>query len=153
MLKIFFGLIVALFGAANFVTAADTNTVRSVIPAIPEGRMVDSNTMQQVYDTVKTPFKYGVVLQGASTNEYVDCPSVCRYGDHWYMMYVAITNKIGYQTFLARSDDLLHWKKLGKIVPFTRTNDWDAWQEDGGVSLEDYQWDGSHQLEKFNGRC
>jgi len=145
-------LAIALFGAAASLVAADTNLVRTIIPAIPEGRMVDSNTMRQVYDAVKTPFKYGVILEGASTNELLDCPSVFRQANHWYMMYVAITNKVGYQTFLARSDDLLHWKKLGKILPFTRTNDWDAWQEDGGVALEDYEWDGSHELEKFKGR-
>ena len=142
----------ALFGTANLVLAAETNLVRTAIPAIPEGRMADTNTMQQIYDAVKTPFKYGVVLAGASTNEYVDCPSVFRHGGHWYMMYVAITNKVGYQTFIARSDDLRHWQKLGKVLSFTQTNDWDAWQEDGGIALADYHWEGSHDLEKFDGR-
>ena len=67
------------------------------------------------------------------------------------MMYVAITNKVGYQTFLARSDDLLHWTKLGKILPFS-DNGWDAWQADGGIALADYHWDGTHELEKFDGK-
>jgi predicted GH43/DUF377 family glycosyl hydrolase len=125
---------------------------RTVIPAIAATRDVETNVMQQVYDAVKTPFKYGVVLTGAGTNEYVDCPSVFRRGDHWYLMYVAISNKVGYQTFLARSDDLLHWQKLGKILSFTQTNQWDAWQADGGIALVDYHWNGSHEPEKFDGK-
>ncbi len=146
-------LCLVLAGAGIFSSpAAETNSVRAVIPAIPEGRLVDTNTLQRIYDEVKTPFKYGVVLTGGGTNELVDCPSVFRSDGHWFMMYVAISNKVGYQTFLARSDDLLHWEKLGKILSFTTTNDWDAWQEDGGIALADYRWDGSHELEKFDGK-
>jgi predicted GH43/DUF377 family glycosyl hydrolase len=110
---------------------------------------VDTNTLQQIYDEVKTPFKFGVVIKGESTNVLVDCPTVFRSGETWYMMYVAISNKVGYQTFLAKSDDLLHWEKLGKILSFTATNQWDAWQADGAVALCDYRWDGTHEPEKF----
>src|SRR5262249_51823615 len=117
-----------------------------------EGRLVDTNTLAQVYEEVKTPYKYGVVLKGGSTNELIDCPSIFRRDGHWYMMYVAISNKVGYQTFLARSDDLLHWDNLGRILSFTTTNDWDAWQDDGSFALCDYHWEGSHDLEKYNGR-
>jgi hypothetical protein len=44
----------------------------------------------------------------------VDCPSVFRHGSAWFMLYVCTTNKVGYETHLARSDDLLHWTPLGK---------------------------------------
>jgi predicted GH43/DUF377 family glycosyl hydrolase len=142
-------LIAALFSTVA-VNYAD-EPKRLVIPAKPAGRVVDESAMQKVYGQVKTPFKYGVVLKGADTNELVDCPSVFRSGDRWYMMYVAITNKVGYQTFLASSDDLLHWTKLGIILPFS-TNGWDAWQADGGIALADYRWDGTHQLEKFDNK-
>src|ERR1035437_8274501 len=141
-----------LFFSVMAISAAETNSIRAIIPDKPEGRLVDTNTMAQIYDEVKTPLKYGVVLKGAGTNEFVDCPSIFRSGGHWYMMYVAITNKVGYQTFLARSDNLLHWEKLGKILSFTKTNEWDAWQADGGVALADYNWNGSHELEKFDGK-
>lgn len=147
--KMFF---IAWCVAVNFLSAADTNSVRAVIPAIPAGRLVNTNTMTKIFDEVKTPFKYGVVIQGAGTNEFVDCPSIFRSGKHWFMMYVAITNQVGYQTFLAQSDDLLHWEKLGKILSFTPTNQWDAWQADGGIALCDYRWDGSHEREKFDGK-
>ena len=141
----------ALMFASQSAATADTSP-RDVIPAIPESRIVDTNLMQQIYEEVKTPFKYGVVLTGATTNELVDCPSIFRSGSRWYMMYVANSNKVGYQTFLARSDDLLHWQKTGKILSFTRTNDWDAWQADGGIALVDYRWNGSHEPEKFDRR-
>jgi predicted GH43/DUF377 family glycosyl hydrolase len=140
------------FLALAWLAALVPASAREVIPAIPETRLVETNTLAQIYDEVKTPFKYGVVIQGASTNELVDCPTVFRSGGHWYMMYVAISNEVGYQTFLARSDDLLNWKKLGKILSFTPTNQWDAWQADGAIALCDYHWDGTHEPEKYAGK-
>lgn len=125
---------------------------RTVLPAMGETRSVATKVMQTIYDEVKTPYKFGVVLSGASANELVDCPSVFQHGSKWYMMYVANSNKVGYQTYLAKSDDLLHWEKLGRILSFTMTNAWDAWQADGGIALCDYHWNGSHELEKFNGK-
>jgi predicted GH43/DUF377 family glycosyl hydrolase len=145
------GLLCLLSSAGAPARAAETNPVRAIVPARPEGRGVDTNTMERIYDQVKTPFKYGVVLKGEDTNELVDCPGVFRSGKHWYMMYVAITNKIGYQTHLARSDDLLHWEKLGKILSFAETG-WDAWQADGGMALADYHWEGTHELQKYDGK-
>lgn len=145
-------LTVILLALSRRPAAADLPPPRQVIPAKTGGAAVDAVTMQQIYEDVKTPYKYGVVLPSAGTNELVDCPSLFRQGKHWYMMYVAITNQIGYQTCLARSDDLLHWTKLGKVLTFPATNQWDAWQADGGVALADYHWEGTHALEKFQGR-
>ena len=96
MLKHLLAVLAVILGFAQVLLAADTNEVRTVIPAIPEGRLVDAHTLAQIYDEVKTPFKYGVVIRGGGTNEFVDCPSIFCRGDHWYMMYVAITNKVGY---------------------------------------------------------
>jgi predicted GH43/DUF377 family glycosyl hydrolase len=138
--------------SAAFLSAAETNLLRAVIPAIPVTRLVDTNTMAKIFDEVKTPFKYGVVIRGADPDELVDCPTVFRSGGRWFMMYVAISNQVGYQTFLAKSDDLLHWQPLGKILSFTRTNDWDAWQADGSIALCDYRWEGGHEPEKYQGR-
>ena len=53
----------------------------------------------------------------------LDCPSVFRHGDAWFMVYVCM-NKVGYETHLARSADLLEWEPLGKILPF-RDDGWD----------------------------
>jgi hypothetical protein len=53
------------------------------------------------------------------------------------MLYVAISNGVGYETFLASSDDLLNWRKLCRILSFSQGG-WDAWQADGGLALVDY---------------
>jgi predicted GH43/DUF377 family glycosyl hydrolase len=108
---------------------------------VPAGRM------RQIYDEVKTPFKYGVILR-PDEGQMLDCPSVFRRRDAWYMMYVCM-NKVGYETHLARSRDLLHWEPLGTILPFARTG-WDAWQGAGFVALQDHRWGGSYELEPFD---
>ena len=118
-------------------------------PSAP-GKVVPPSVMQQIHDEVKTPNKYGVVLKGGE-GELVDCPNVFRHGDTWYMMYVAIKDKVGYETYLARSEDLLHWEKLGKILSFRREG-WDVWQADGGIALYDTQWNGRHALGRHGGR-
>ncbi len=115
----------------------------------PEGT-ISPERMQQVYDEVKTPFKHGVVIRGEE-NQLVDCPSVFRKDGVWYMLYVGASNKIGYETFLARSTDLLTWEKLGKILSFPPEG-WDQWQLDGGISLCDTTWGGSSELQSFDGK-
>ena len=115
----------------------------SVIPAKPAGPPVSPETMNRVFAEAKTPFKYGIVVRGADHNA-VDCPSVFRYRKNWYMAYVCM-DKVGYETLLARSDDLLHWETLGKILAFRKTG-WDAWQADGGIALQECAWGGSGEL-------
>jgi predicted GH43/DUF377 family glycosyl hydrolase len=100
---------------------------------------------------VKTPHKFGVVLP-AGPGEMVDCPNVFRHEGRWYMMFVAIRDKVGYETWLARSDDLLRWDRLGRILPFPREG-WDAWQVDGGLALYDTRWTGgTHRLAQHDGK-
>jgi predicted GH43/DUF377 family glycosyl hydrolase len=106
--------------------------------------------MRQVYEEVKTPFKHGVVIRGEA-NQMVDSPSVFRHDGQWYMVYIAITGKVGYETFLARSPDLLHWEKLGKILGFPQDG-WDRWQRAGGVALCDPTWGGTSGLQAFDGK-
>jgi predicted GH43/DUF377 family glycosyl hydrolase len=111
---------------------------------------VSRAVMQKVFEEVKTPFKYGVVMQ-RPPDRSIDCPCVFRYNDHWYMMYVEYTPSEGYQTMLATSDDLLAWKNLGTILPF-RKEGWDAWQADAGLALIDTAWGGSMAPEKFDNK-
>jgi predicted GH43/DUF377 family glycosyl hydrolase len=111
---------------------------------------VAADLMQDIYDRTKTPFKYGIVLQPPKDGLY-DCPSVFRYADRWYMLFVSSTAKIGYETHLAVSDDLLNWQPLGKILSF-REDGWDHWQADGGISLVDVRWDGDHAPQSFDGK-
>lgn len=135
-------VLAALASTAVF-AEADARPVAIPLPDIPV-RKVDAGAMQRIYDEVKTPFKYGVIIKGEE-GELVDCPNVFRHDGRWYMIYVGIRDKIGYETYLARSDDLLHWKKLGKILTH-RGQGWDAWQADAGLALYDTNWDGTHEL-------
>jgi predicted GH43/DUF377 family glycosyl hydrolase len=113
---------------------------------------VPQRVMEQVYQESRTPHKFGIVLRAEAEQEVVDCPSVFRHGGRWYMMYVALVReKIGYQTYLAASDDLLRWTKLGVILPFRRDG-WDAWQADGGIALQTCTWGGSYELGTHGGR-
>ena len=60
-------------------------------------------------------------------------------------------DKVGYETYLARSADLLHWEKLGKIMSFP-PDGWDRWQAAGGVALCDPTWGGSSELQTYDGK-
>ena len=89
--------------------ALSQSTRPSIVPAKTGGKLVPASVMERVYEEAKTPFKYGVVVR-PEADQWVDCPTVFRGKDgNWYMIYVGITGKVGYQTFLARSDDLLKW--------------------------------------------
>ncbi len=112
---------------------------------------VPHSMMERVYEETRTPHKVGIVLRAEGEGS-VDCPSVFRHGGEWYMMYVGIgRDKTGYETHLAASDDLLTWRKLGKVLSFRRDG-WDAWQADGGIALQDPTWGGSYELDTHDGK-
>ena len=67
---------------------------------------VPQETMKKVYETVKTPYKYGLVLVPERDEDMVDSPTVFREKGKWYMTYV-LFDSTGYETWLAESDDLL----------------------------------------------
>lgn len=105
--------------------------------------------MKLIFEEVKTPFKYGIVLRPAK-NESIDCPNVFRFRGKWYMVYVGITEKVGYETFLAESDNLLDWKPRGKILPFADAG-WDRWQAAGSIALANSEWGGDNKLQSYRG--
>ena len=135
------GLLAATLAAAE----------RPPVTPFPAGkpRLVPDQIMRGIHDEVKTPHKYGVILRGTE-GELLDCPNVFRHGGRWYMMFAANRDKVGYETHLAVSDDLLHWERLGKILSFTKQG-WDAWQGDGGLALYDTAWGGSNTLGTHDG--
>jgi predicted GH43/DUF377 family glycosyl hydrolase len=145
-------LAVSLAGLAGVVAAPPQESAPPI--PIPEAlravREVPTTVMQRVYDAVKTPYKYGVILRPRE-GESVDCPNVFRHGDRWYMLYVGIRNEVGYETRLAVSDDLLSWTPLGTVLPF-RDSGWDRWQADGSLALVDPEWGGSSALQPHEGR-
>ena len=120
------------------------------LDADKDSKAVPLERMRQVYEEVKTPFKYGVVIRGEA-NQLVDSPSVFRKDGQWYMVYASITERVGYETCLARSADLLKWEKLGKILSF-RPDGWDRWQRAGYLALSDTTWGGSCELQTYDGK-
>ncbi len=108
--------------------------------------------MEAIYNEVKTPFKYGIVLQPPAGKK-VDCPNVFRHGSKWFMVYVLFENDPqGYTTQLAESDDLIRWKSLGTILPRGLSNAWDSANAGGGVALFDTKWGGNNKLQTYRGR-
>jgi beta-xylosidase len=113
---------------------------------------ISQERMQAIYDEVKTPYKYGIVLD-PPPGKKLDCPNVFRYGRKWFMVYVQLENQPqGYTTQLAESDDLLTWKPLGTILPRGDSNAWDGANAGGGVALFDTKWGGSNKLKTHRGR-
>ena len=125
------------------ILSAEEKSRAEVIKIETTGKIVASEIMRKIYEEVKTPYKYDVILKGKE-GEYVDCPSVFRYGDKWYMVYIIFDGR-GYETALACSDDLLKWTVKGKILTL-RQNTWDANQVAGYAALQDTRWGGSYKL-------
>ncbi|HEY6505337.1 MAG TPA: glycosylase [Chitinophagaceae bacterium] len=119
-------------------------------------KQVPQQVMQQVYDEIKTPYKYGMVITPENDSKKIDCPSVFRKGKNWYMTYIVFDGR-GYETWLAKSKNLLNWKTLGRIMSFGDTSDannmeWDVNQRAGYIALQDTKWGGSYELQKFDGK-
>jgi len=117
---------------------------------------VPAAVMEKIYNEVKTPYKYGLVIAPADNSKKIDCPSVFRKGKDWYMTYL-IFNGRGYETWLSKSKDLLQWESLGRILSFSDTSNpaityWDANQKAGYIALQDTKWGGSYELQKFEQR-
>jgi len=117
---------------------------------------VPQQRMEQVYNEVKTPFKYGLVIVPEDSLKQIDCPSVFRKGNRWYMTYIKFDGR-GYQTWLAKSKDLLHWKTIGKLMSFGDTTNrtsmaWDANQRAGYIALQDTKWGGSYAVDRYDGK-
>jgi predicted GH43/DUF377 family glycosyl hydrolase len=111
---------------------------------------VPDSIMQRVYEQVKTPYKYGLVIVPADNGKKLDCPTVFRKGKNWYMTYVIFDGR-GYETWLAESKDLLHWTTKGRLMSLNQdTTVWDAHQRAGYPALEDIQWGGSYQWQSYN---
>jgi predicted GH43/DUF377 family glycosyl hydrolase len=113
---------------------------------------VSPGEMQAVYEQVKTPYKYGVVIEPPE-GIMADGPTVFRRDGKWYMVYFQLeTEPQGYTTHLAVSTDLLNWKPLGVILPRGPANAWDSAQAAGGIALCDTTWGGSYELQSYDGK-
>lgn len=119
-------------------------------PSKPE--VVSLKTMQEVYDEVKTPYKYGLILVPPHDTLKYDCPTVYFHDNKWHMTYVVFDGK-GYETWIAESEDLLKWDIKGKIMSFNEDSTaWDRNQAAGYNSLQDLKWGGSYELQKYDNK-
>lgn len=117
-----------------------------------KGKAVSEETMQKIYNEVKTPFKYGLVIVPEADSQKTDCPTVFRKGNDWYMSYIVFNGR-GYETWLAKSPDLLTWKTTGRLLSFDKdTTAWDASQKAGYVSLVNTKWGGDYAVQPYNGK-
>lgn len=135
---------IATFAVANL-TAASLHT-----------DTVSFDEMKAIYEEVKTPYKYGMVVAPGDNNHKIDCPMLFRHGDKWLMTYVVYNGSDGldgrgYETWLAESDNLLEWKTLGRVLSYHDTG-WDCNQRAGYPSLIDWTWGGSYELNAYKGK-
>jgi predicted GH43/DUF377 family glycosyl hydrolase len=136
-------LAVSIFVVANLFYTGLSAQPKKVVP---------QNKMQGIFAEVKTPFKYGLVVVPTDNSKKIDCPTVFRKGNLWYMTYL-IFNGRGYETWLSESKDLLSWKSLGRMMSLSSdTTAWDSQQKAGYIGLQDYSWGGSYKLNKYDGR-
>ncbi len=113
---------------------------------------VPADVLRRVYEELRTPYKYGPVmkLDGA----LCDSPSVFRLGDAWYMSFIRIDRQVetsGYESYLARSTDLLHWEVLFPILRRSERPVWDARQCAAYAAYIDNDLDGDFRIRKVNG--
>lgn len=149
-------------GAAGIVGAAlprlsfpafalgETDDAKPIAADLSTPLDVTDDEMNAVYEEIKTPFKYGIVLP-QEDGDPVDSPNVFRLDGTWYMIYLRFLDKTGYVARLAKSDDLVHWETLGTVAPF-REKGWDAWQCSPSAALVDHVWGGSYALQPYDGK-
>lgn len=118
---------------------------------------VSQERMAEVYAESRTPYKYGLVVAPTDNSHKIDCPTVFRDGDKWYMTYVVYngsggTDGRGYETWIAESDNLLEWTTLGRILSYADTG-WDCNQRGGFPGLIDWTWGGSYEIQRYKKRC
>jgi predicted GH43/DUF377 family glycosyl hydrolase len=116
--------------------------------------MISEHDLQFVYETMKTPFKQGMVLREDGCN--IDCPTVFfdAGAGCWCMLFArhdpAAGDKAGYETWLAVSDNLLDWQIQGRVLS-QGSGGWDDRQADGGLALLNPDWASDHQPERHGG--
>ena len=126
------------------------------LPEALHAQVMSSAAMERIYQEVKSPYKYGMVVAPQDTHHQIDCPTVYQENGKWYMTYVCYNGKSGldgrgYETWMAESDDLLHWKTLGRLLSY-KDSGWDMNQRGGFPSLIDWTWGGSYEMQSYRGK-
>lgn len=146
-------------GCLTVMAQPKTKTRKGRMPRIAaesQQQPISPKVMKQIYEEVKTPYKYGMVVAPQDNYHKIDCPMVYREGGKWYMTYVVYNGKDGtdgrgYETWLATSDDLLHWNTLGRLLSYADKG-WDMNQRAGYPALIDWTWNGSYEMASYKNR-
>ena len=117
---------------------------------------IDRQDMERIYQEVRTPYKYGMVVAPQDNYHKIDCPTVFQENGKWYMTYVVYNGKDGldgrgYETWLAESEDLLSWTTLGRLLSY-KDDGWDMNQRGGFPALIDWSWGGTYKMETYKNR-
>lgn len=113
-------------------------------------KVVPREIMVDIYEEIKTPYKYGIILKHPDTTKLVDSPTIFRAGNKWLMSYIVFDGQ-GYETWLAESENLLDWHTRSKLLSFTE-NTWDANQKAGYMALVDTEWGGKYEVRSHDGK-
>ena len=103
------------------------------------------------------PYKYGKPVltgsgvPGAFDYKAVDCAVPFRHNGQFYMTFVGFDGT-GYQTGLAKSNDLLHWEKVGVMLPRGCHRDWDKVGMACTTLLMENDLYGERKLKKYDGK-
>ena len=124
-----------------------------VLSLTASAQQIADDVMQRIYQEVRTPYKYGMVVAPTDNYHKIDCPTVFQQDGKWYMTYVVYNGKEGldgrgYETWLAESDDLLHWQTKGRLLSY-KDEGWDMNQRGGFPALIDWTWGGSYNITKY----
>jgi len=124
-----------------------------VLSLTASAQQIADDVMQRIYQEVRTPYKYGMVVAPTDNYHKIDCPTVFQQDGKWYMTYVVYNGKEGldgrgYETWLAESDDLLHWQTKGRLLSY-KDEGWDMNQRGGFPALIDWTWGGSYGIAKY----
>ena len=124
-----------------------------VLSLTASAQQIADDVMQRIYQEVRTPYKYGMVVAPTDNYHKIDCPTVFQQDGKWYMTYVVYNGKEGldgrgYETWLAESDDLLHWQTKGRLLSY-KDEGWDMNQRGGFPALIDWTWGGSYNIAKY----
>jgi len=111
---------------------------------------VTQEEMADIYPQLQTPVKHGIVIHPSDTTLLTDSPGVFRHKGIWYMTYIGFDGK-GYETYLAKSENLTDWEILGKVLSY-REGAFDQYQRAGYPALQDMKWGGNYELQKYQGK-
>lgn len=113
---------------------------------------IPDKMMQDVYNKIKTPYKYGLVMLPPDNAKKLDCPGIFRRGNLWFMVY-SVADEKGSETWLAQSNNLLNWTTKGRILSASDAAvTWDARKKAGYPALQELDWEGGYQWLKYNNR-